>query len=73
MTNLEFYKRNLKEVLDKLLGDTNGQESDPDADNPFAFKNERPPSVLGLEREVYEALCRGETSDESNVFNFISF
>ena len=39
----------------------------------FAFKNERPPSVLGIEREVYEALCRGETPDERNVFFFISF
>ena len=49
------------------MGDTNGQEVDPDDNNPFVFKNERPASVLGQEREIYEALCRGDTPNETNV------
>jgi hypothetical protein len=51
------------------LGDTN-TEVNSDSFNPFAFRNERPPSVLGPEREIYEELCRGDLTDETNVFFF---
>jgi hypothetical protein len=44
-------------------------------DNNFKFKNARPPSPYP-EREIYEALCRGETLKVILVisinFNFLS-
>ncbi len=51
------------------MGDTN-TEVNSDSFNPFAFRNERPPSVLGPEREIYEELCRGDLTAETNVFIF---
>ena len=71
IANLNYYKRNLKDVLDKLLRDNDSQsqtDKNADLENPFSFKNERPPSVLGLERDSYEALCRG--GDENKVLDF---
>ena len=44
--------------MDKLRRD-NGEQNGNE-DDPFVFKNERLPSVLGEERDMYEALCRGD-------------
>lgn len=56
--NIEYFKEELKDYKRKLQGDT---ENSVDLDNnPFVFKNARPEHVLGLERDVYETLCRGD-------------
>lgn len=44
-----------------MSGD-NGDESLGVVNNPFEFKNPRPAHVLGYEREVYESLCRGDST-----------
>lgn len=56
--NIDYFQKELKDYKRKLQGDID----DPTVleDNPFVFKNYRPENVLGEERDVYEALCRGD-------------
>ena len=49
----------MKGTTKRLLGDDGNQEQSI-VDNPYEFKNPRPEHVLGVEREKYEALCRGD-------------
>lgn len=73
---MDYYQRNLKEVKMQLGGDAAAAEaaaaveSKPNAlqklPDPHLFKNPRPPHVLGHERDVYEALCRGDYPDVTN-------
>ena len=58
-SNLAFYQRSLKEIKMQLAGD-NPNALQESVGDPFAFKNPRPPHVLGEERDAYEALCRGD-------------
>jgi len=50
----------LKGATKKLLGDDDNQDQQKSIHNPYEFKNPRPEHVLGVERDNYEALCRGE-------------
>ncbi len=56
-SNLDFYQNALKNELNKLHGDT-GELYALDND-PLVFKNKRPKPHYP-ERDLYEALCRGE-------------
>lgn len=62
--NLDYYSRTLKEIKLKLAGDDSKTVSvnavQEKLTDPFEFKNPRPAHVLGKERDVYEALCRGD-------------
>lgn len=64
--NLAYYERSLKELKMQLAGDnptattTNENAVQVKSADPFVLKNPRPPHVLGYERDVYEALCRGD-------------
>lgn len=59
-TNYNFYSNTLKGATKRLLGDDGKQNFEKSMDNPYEFKNPRPEHVLGVERDNYEALCRGE-------------
>ena len=51
----------------------NGEENEEGVtNNPFEFKNPRLPSVLGYERDTYEALCRGEEFKVNLFFNMLN-
>jgi hypothetical protein len=58
--NFDFYSNTLKGATKRLSGDDENQDSRKFLYNPYEFKNPRPEHVLGVERENYEALCRGE-------------
>ena len=61
--NLDYYKRALREATEKLRGDVGDTALSAQTDskeNPFEFKNPRPESPLGYERDNYEYLCRQE-------------
>jgi len=64
-SNMNYYKRELKELKAKIAGD-NPNALQENVRDPFAFKNERPEHVLGRERDEYEALCRGDAPPISN-------
>ncbi len=56
---MDYYRRSLKEATQKLRGDVGDNAVSVELNkNPFEFKNPRPESVLGYERDNYEFLCR---------------
>ncbi|RNA10195.1 prolyl 4-hydroxylase subunit alpha-2 [Brachionus plicatilis] len=56
--NIDYFEKELKDYKKKLQGEL-GDPLDLSI-NPYIFKNPRPEHALGLERDVYEALCRGD-------------
>ena len=67
-SNMNYYKRELKELKAKIAGD-NPNALQENVRDPFAFKNERPEHALGRERDEYEALCRGDAPPVYNNYN----
>ena len=58
-SNIDFYKRTLKEETKKLRGDLSSEiSSATTVRNPNTFQNLRAPNALGKERDTYEFLCR---------------
>ena len=57
-SNIDFYKRTLKEETKKLRGDLSSEISSATIRNPNTFQNLRAPNALGKERDSYEFLCR---------------
>ncbi len=67
-TNLVYYQNALKDELQKRLGDT-GIVFDYDStqNDPLMYKNPRPKAHYE-ERDLYEALCRGQMLTVSPMF-----
>lgn len=61
--NMQFFEKQYRNEMRKFKGDdekTLAQTSFLSFYDPNVFKNPRPEHVLGSERDVYEALCRGD-------------
>ncbi len=61
LQNLDFYAKAWREQMKKIKGDNELEgASNINIQSLYEIKNPRPEHPLGLERDRYEALCRGE-------------